>query len=185
MPEAPPPVHVASMRWKKAASVAIFLLAFTGGWLLRDVLHSEESVSETQAAIGHLDTALASFELRQSQEIAAIGAELDRINKEMARLASELTASQTALLDSTEMLETLRQPFEAPAEHQSVVYRVRPGDSLSEIAYSLMGSPLDYPLIAEANALESPELILPGQELVIPVLLSERRTRPLDADGFP
>lgn len=61
----------------------------------------------------------------------------------------------------------------APAGQAIVTYRVRSGDTLSEIAYSLMGSPVQYPVIAEVNQLESADLIRPGQQLKVPVPAAE------------
>jgi len=45
---------------------------------------------------------------------------------------------------------------------------VQPGDTLSGISLEQYGDASMYPVIAEANSLADPNLILPGQELVIP-----------------
>jgi len=47
-------------------------------------------------------------------------------------------------------------------------YTVQPGDTLTTIALKVYGDPSLWHKIAEANRLENPDLILPGQVLVIP-----------------
>lgn len=49
-----------------------------------------------------------------------------------------------------------------------VRYAVRPGDSLSGIAFEMYGQYELYPYIASANALADPDIIHPGQVLTIP-----------------
>ncbi|RJQ80402.1 LysM peptidoglycan-binding domain-containing protein [Pseudonocardiaceae bacterium YIM PH 21723] len=51
-------------------------------------------------------------------------------------------------------------------EQQS--YTVRPGDSLSAIAQQFYGDGNAYQKIADANGISNPDLIQPGQTLVIP-----------------
>jgi len=48
--------------------------------------------------------------------------------------------------------------------------RVRRGDTLSSIAGSLYGDPKKWRPIAEANALDDPLALLPGQLLTIPAI---------------
>ena len=54
--------------------------------------------------------------------------------------------------------------------HGFTVYRVRRGDTLSEIARELLGDPGKANAIFEANrnVLDDPDLIFPGQELRVP-----------------
>ncbi|WP_211178168.1 LysM peptidoglycan-binding domain-containing protein [Pseudonocardia acidicola] len=47
-------------------------------------------------------------------------------------------------------------------------YVVVPGDTLSGIAEQFYGDAGRYPQIAQANGIDNPDLIQPGQELVIP-----------------
>lgn len=47
-------------------------------------------------------------------------------------------------------------------------YTVKSGDTLSRIAKECYGNANDYMKIAEANGIANPDLIHPGQELVIP-----------------
>ena len=46
---------------------------------------------------------------------------------------------------------------------------VTPGDSLWSIAFKEYGSPDDWRLIANANNIDNPRILKPGQELIIPV----------------
>ena len=52
----------------------------------------------------------------------------------------------------------------------SRTYTVKSGDSLSKIAKQFYGDPMKYMTIFEANThiLKNPDLIHPGQELIIP-----------------
>lgn len=49
-------------------------------------------------------------------------------------------------------------------------YKVRRGDTLWDIARTMYGDPQVWPEISEANKLKDPDLILVGQELVLPDL---------------
>lgn len=49
-------------------------------------------------------------------------------------------------------------------------YVVRPGDTLWGIAEKYMGNGLGYHAIAEENHLSNPDLIFPGNQLIIPVI---------------
>lgn len=56
-------------------------------------------------------------------------------------------------------------PSAAPAHQTYVVVR---GDTLSAIAKRFYGKASEYPRIAEANGIANPDLIHPGQQLIIP-----------------
>lgn len=60
----------------------------------------------------------------------------------------------------------------AGAKQQEQFYTVQKGDSLSKIAKQFYGNANKYPVIFEANKpmLKNPDLIYPGQMLVIPPL---------------
>lgn len=66
--------------------------------------------------------------------------------------------------------QVVEQQEEAPVQEESRFYTVKRGDSLSKIAKALMGDPMKYPAIFEANKpmLKDPNLIYPGQVLRIP-----------------
>ncbi|GAA3243863.1 LysM peptidoglycan-binding domain-containing protein [Pseudonocardia petroleophila] len=53
----------------------------------------------------------------------------------------------------------------APAERR---YTVQRGDTLSKIAKEFYGKASEYPRIAQANNIANPDLIHPGQDLLIP-----------------
>ncbi len=59
-----------------------------------------------------------------------------------------------------------------PHEQEKQFYTVKKGDYLSKIAKELYGDAKKYPIIFEANKpmLKDPDLIYPGQVLVIPPL---------------
>jgi LysM repeat protein len=56
----------------------------------------------------------------------------------------------------------------APAAPEPRRYTVKPGDNLSHIAREFYGDANAYHRIAEANGIANPDLIHPGQELIIP-----------------
>lgn len=55
----------------------------------------------------------------------------------------------------------------AGAPEAPLTYEVRPGDSLWRISRRLLGNPLAYPKVAAANRIADPDLIRPGQRLVL------------------
>ncbi len=61
---------------------------------------------------------------------------------------------------------------EVEIEPEKMFYEVKRGDSLSKIAKQVYGDAMKYPVIFEANKpmLKDPNLIYPGQKLVIPQL---------------
>jgi nucleoid-associated protein YgaU len=64
---------------------------------------------------------------------------------------------------------TMPEPV-APPEPEKQFYTVKKGDYLSKIAKEVYGDAKKYPIIFEANKpmLKDPDLIYPGQVLVIP-----------------
>lgn len=69
------------------------------------------------------------------------------------------------------LLVTIPDPV-APPEPEKQFYTVKKGDYLSKIAKQVYGDANKYPIIFEANKpmLKDPDLIYPGQVLVIPPL---------------
>jgi len=69
------------------------------------------------------------------------------------------------------LLVTRPEPVEPP-EPEKQFYTVKKGDYLSKIAKEVYGDARKYPVIFEANKpmLKDPDLIYPGQVLVIPPL---------------
>jgi nucleoid-associated protein YgaU len=61
---------------------------------------------------------------------------------------------------------------ETPVEPEKQYYTVKKGDYLSKIAKEVYGNANKYPIIFEANKpmLKDPDLIYPGQVLIIPPL---------------
>lgn len=69
-------------------------------------------------------------------------------------------------------LEITAPVVEAPVEPEKQYYTVKKGDYLSKIAKEVYGNANKYPVIFEANKpmLKDPDLIYPGQVLIIPPL---------------
>ena len=70
------------------------------------------------------------------------------------------------------MKGTVIAPVVAPPEPEKQFYTVKKGDYLSKIAKEVYGNANKYNIIFEANKpmLKDPNLIYPGQVLVIPPL---------------
>ena len=69
-------------------------------------------------------------------------------------------------------LMVVKQAEVAEPEKESRFYTVKKGDYLSKIAKEMYGDASKYPIIFEANKpmLKDPDLIYPGQVLIIPEL---------------
>jgi len=73
--------------------------------------------------------------------------------------------------DSPTARELLRQLDADPQQYlgaESFAYRVRPGDTLADIAAKHLGDPLKFYALARYNGIDRPELLYPGQILRIP-----------------
>lgn len=74
-------------------------------------------------------------------------------------------ATLTFVNDATGSQVKTSHPTPKPASH---TYVVKSGDTLSSIAQHFYGRASEYPRIASANHITNPNLIHPGQRLVIP-----------------
>jgi nucleoid-associated protein YgaU len=84
-----------------------------------------------------------------------------------------VTAGNIEGISSVEDQITVRQPpVVAPPQPEKQFYTVKKGDYLSKIAKEVYGNANKYNIIFEANKpmLKDPDLIYPGQVLVIPPL---------------
>lgn len=84
-----------------------------------------------------------------------------------------VTAGNVEGVASVEDMLVVTQPLPvAPPEPEKQFYTVKKGDFLSKIAKEVYGNPNKYNIIFEANKpmLKNPDLIYPGQVLVIPPL---------------
>jgi nucleoid-associated protein YgaU len=84
-----------------------------------------------------------------------------------------VTAGNIEGISSVEDMIVVRQPpVVAPPQPEKQFYTVKKGDYLSKIAKEVYGNANKYNIIFEANKpmLKDPDLIYPGQVLVIPPL---------------
>ncbi|MBW0091865.1 LysM peptidoglycan-binding domain-containing protein [Pseudonocardia sp. KRD-184] len=84
---------------------------------------------------------------------------------------SYISESDKAALDAAEAAGRARAEADAaaaPAPAAERRYTVQRGDSLSKIAKQFYGNGGDYMRIAQANGIANPDLIHPGQDLLIP-----------------
>jgi nucleoid-associated protein YgaU len=69
---------------------------------------------------------------------------------------------------TTEVVETPQTaPVEVVKEPEVIEYIVVENDWLSKIAQRYLGDMMRYPEIAELNNIENPDLIFPGQKIII------------------
>jgi nucleoid-associated protein YgaU len=95
-------------------------------------------------------------------------------------VSAQVMEAFNEMVDTDNTLNTIKvdtpvkpEPAAAPAPEPppaQKTYVVQPGDSLSKIALTYYGDASEYMKIFEANRniLDNPDLIKPGQELVIP-----------------
>jgi LysM repeat protein len=91
--------------------------------------------------------------------------EIKRIDAQYADLTADIT------IDPSLPVPAAAKPAPAPAAAKAPrVYEVVAGDTLSKIAKQFYGDAAKYPKIFEANRdqLKDPNVIKPGQRLVIP-----------------
>ena len=145
----------ARRRWTSAAVAAAVLAAAAGGFAVGAVVrhpasHVSASSSRTEA------------ELRAT--IDGMRSRVAEADRQRRALEDRLAATQAAL-------QKQRRRAHA-ATHRSpafVRYRVRPGDTLWQLAISFYGTPAGWPRIAKANGIAHPSHIEVGQVLRIPI----------------
>ena len=134
-----------------------------------------QSVSgqEVQQALGGQDVERIAAEAGVSPDVAS-----DQIASVLPTMVDQLTP-QGSVPDQAEVEETLKPLAEvesvspepsAEVTASTETYTVQSGDSLSAIAERLYGDASAYTRIFDANRdkLSNPDMIQPGQELVIP-----------------
>lgn len=99
-------------------------------------------------------------ELRQAR------AELDEAGREIESLEQQLESQSVVAPEPTPTPTTEESPDEPAGEEQT--YIVKDGDTLADIAIRFYDDPSLDDLIAEANDIDDPRSIRPGQKLVIP-----------------
>lgn len=155
---------------------AALLTGFVGGWLIGDAGDLPDSMPEELATA-----------LQRQEEVEADLAEVHREREELAAdlevalqraeeaelLAGEATAvGEGSPAEPTEDPDT---PDDAPPDseeaEQMLTYRVRPGDTLWNLASSLAPDPEEYlARIIDANPdLQDPDVITVGTELQLPL----------------
>jgi len=104
------------------------------------------------------DTAVA--ELRETR------AELEAADREITSLEERLAAQSGTEAEPTPTPTSEESPAEAEGEEQT--YVVKQGDTLADIAIRFYDDSTLDDLIADANGIDDPTSIRPGQELIIP-----------------
>ena len=143
--------------------VAALLAGFVGGWLVGDADQAPDATSEELVEARQLQEELAADleAARQSAEAAERLAE--EATSDGRDAASEQAADEAAVQDDP--------PTSTDDGDEVLIYRMRPGDTLSQLAASLAEDPEDYlQRIIEANPeLNDPDLITVGTEVRLPL----------------
>jgi LysM repeat protein len=107
-----------------------------------------------------------------NDEVAAVQEDLDAANDQIAALQTQVEDLQNAAAPT----ETTEDPTATEdtedtgttADAESETYTVKSGDTLSIIAEEFYGDASLDDFLAEANGIDDPTAISPGQEIVIP-----------------
>jgi proteasome lid subunit RPN8/RPN11 len=152
---------------------AALLLGFTGGWVVTE-LNGPTPVDDTAPLLADLAAALDHGEALEA-ELADLEAATDALRAaaaaDEASAADDEAAAEDRATDgasATEATEGGETGASGPTP-PSVVYRVRPGDTLASLAWAFSRDP-DYlaTLIAANPQLDDPDLITIGLDLTIP-----------------
>ena len=139
------------------------LAGFVAGWLTGDADRLPETTTDELV------------EARQERESLAADLLAARERAEEAeRLAEEATSDidEDSADDAANETAAQKDPATSPEDSDEVlIYRVRPGDTLSDLASSLGTDPEDYlQRVIDANPqLENPDLITVGTEVRLPL----------------
>ncbi len=85
-----------------------------------------------------------------------------------ATVVTATDETQATATDETAVTEPVPVAQPARVDNPSE-YIVEPGDCLWNIAGNIMGNPYKYTVLAEYNSITNPDLIIPGQKILIPV----------------
>ena len=106
-----------------------------------------------------------------NDEVAAVQEDLDAANEQIAALETQVTDLQAAApADTTTDDTTTDDGTEdtTATDTTEETYTVKSGDTLSIIAEDFYGDASLDDFLAEANGIEDPTAISPGQEIIIP-----------------
>jgi nucleoid-associated protein YgaU len=132
----------------------------------------QKTAEEAQAA----QEALKAKEVEAQKKAAAAQAQKERearaqeLTDEIARKREEKAQKEEEARKAQEAEAAAEAAAQAAAKLSGIVYVVKPGDTLSGIAQSMLGNANRWPEIFEANkdVISNPSLILPGWKLRIP-----------------
>jgi nucleoid-associated protein YgaU len=139
-----------------------------------EVAREQEKADAIMAHIQSFNFAVRNLTVSVDDEKAIVGGEVYKLEDKNKIL---VTAGNVEGISSVEDKLWLNLPPEIkpiPVEPEKQFYTVKKGDYLSKIAKEVYGNANKYPVIFEANKpmLKDPDLIYPGQVLVIPPLES-------------
>lgn len=93
---------------------------------------------------------------------------IEELETDVATLEQQLAAEERAAEAETEPTTTPEAESTPAAAGEERTYVVQSGDTLAGIAQKFYGDASLDDLIAEANGIEDPESLRPGDELIIP-----------------
>ena len=113
---------------------------------------------------------VSSFQVVKSAEktYTAVEMEIPSIPAERIANASTPPARTSSLPVITMAKPAVKQEVKPEAKSTGQSYTIQPGDTLGKLARKYYGDPMQWPIITEANNIENPDLIYPGQVFIIP-----------------
>lgn len=104
-------------------------------------------------------------------DVAALRDRVDALRGQLDRLRAQRDELQRASGANNDAVDGVEPVGDAPRETGgAVIYRVRPGDTLTSLARAFYGTAAAFEQLAAANDLTDPSALDVGQELIIPDL---------------
>ncbi|PVX50824.1 LysM domain-containing protein [Balneicella halophila] len=136
-----------------------------------DKLFGKENAEEkAQKVEQHLKNyGFKGLDVKVDDETVIVSGEVDTLQTKNRVLVA---AGNIEGVSNVEDKMTVKEKEPANVEVEKMFYEVKKGDSLSKISKEVYGDAMKYNVIFEANKpmLKDPNLIYPGQKLVIPEL---------------
>ena len=138
-----------------------------------DVAAAEEAAEDVAAAEETTEEAAAAEETEEDEAAAEEATAEEAAAEETEEAAEDVAASEETTEEAAAAEETDEKSAEAEKDEkqetaEDTVYVVSAGENLWGIAAKTLGSGSEFRKIADANGIEAPFEIRPGQEIIIP-----------------
>lgn len=139
-----------------------------------EATREQEKADAIQAHIQSYNFAVRNLAVAFDDEKVTLGGEVYKLEDKNKILVTAGNVEGVSAVEDNLWLNLPPEIKPVPVEPEKQFYTVKKGDYLSKIAKEVYGNANKYPVIFEANKpmLKDPDLIYPGQVLVIPLLES-------------